>query len=478
MLPVQLEEVIATCPGARVLMKGQAPSSLAISGVSHDSRVVQDGDLFACIGGKEHDGHEHALEAAKAGAAALLVDRELPVPTPQVVVNNVRSALGAVSACVYGYPSTVMKVLGVTGTAGKTTVAHALAQALRGCGDEAEVIGTLEGPHTTPEAPDLQKALAEMRDRGRRWACLEVSSHGLDYGRVEGTEFAAKLFTNLSPEHLDFHGDMENYFRAKRRLFERDAGVSVISVADEWGSRLAQELQVKDPASLVTVDPTEIHNTHLTASGSSFTWRERPIRSQLLGQFNVVNLQLVAETLRALDIDSDLIADALQKVAPIRGRMQPVASQGSDISVVVDYSHKPEALRQALNVSRTFTNQRVWVVFGAGGDRDKSKRPIMGRIASDLADEVIVTSDNPRSEDPAEIAREIVAGAHGGRVTPRVILDRADAIEQAIMEATPGDLVLVAGKGHEAFQVVGIERRPFDDAKISEKALSYRDGTQ
>ena len=206
---------------------------------------------------------------------------------------------------------------------------------------------------------------------------------------------------------------MENYFRAKRRLFERDAGVSVISVADEWGSRLAQELQVKDPASLVTVDPTEIHNTHLTASGSSFTWRERPIRSQLLGQFNVVNLQLVAETLRALDIDSDLIADALQKVAPIRGRMQPVASQGSDISVVVDYSHKPEALRQALNVSRTFTNQRVWVVFGAGGDRDKSKRPIMGRIASDLADEVIVTSDNPRSEDPAEIAREIVAGAHG-----------------------------------------------------------------
>ena len=179
-----------------------------------------------------------------------------------------------------------------------------------------------------------------------------------------------------------------------------------------------------------------------------------------------------------IDIDSDLIADALQKVAPIRGRMQPVASQGSDISVVVDYSHKPEALRQALNVSRTFTNQRVWVVFGAGGDRDKSKRPIMGRIASDLADEVIVTSDNPRSEDPAEIAREIVAGAHGGRVTPRVILDRADAIEQAIMEATPGDLVLVAGKGHEAFQVVGIERRPFDDAKISEKALSYRDGIQ
>lgn len=471
---ISLSEIIDECPGAVIVNESAGNQEAEVSGVSHDSRSVAKGDLFACISGEKHDGHIYAAEAVKEGADALLVERQLDLAVPQVVVSNVRKALGAASAAVYGHPSRKIKVVGVTGTAGKTTVTQALAQTLRACDASAGVIGTLDGSHTTPEAPEFQKTLSEMQGRGEEWACVEISSHGLEFGRVGGTEFAGSVFTNLSPEHLDFHEDMEQYFLAKRRLFDQTRGLSVVSVVDEWGKRLASELMKLDLQDVVAVDPDMIGNPNLDAAISSFTWRGHRVRTRLLGMFNLFNLLLVGETLKGFGFDENSIASGLEKVEPVRGRMEPVTVPGSDLAVIVDYSHKSEALAQALQTLRGFSGGRVWVVFGAGGDRDPQKRPLMGQIAAELADEVVVTSDNPRSEEPADIAAEIVSGIEAGSATPRVLLQRAEAIQFAIDHAADGDSILIAGKGHETYQIVGSEERPFDDVKAAKEALLER----
>ena len=473
-----LVEIADQCPSALVVDPTAADEIVEVTGVNHDSRSVTQGDLFACISGAEHDGHTYATEAINGGAAALLVDRELNLAIPQIVVADVRKAIGFASAAVYGHPSKQMKVIGITGTAGKTTVAQALAQTLKACGESAGVIGTLEGSHTTPEAPEFQKKLSQMQSRGDEWVCVEVSSHGLEFGRVQGTEFAASVFTNLSPEHLDFHKDMERYFLAKRRLFDQGSGLAVVSVADEWGKRLSRELQEIGHQGLVVVEPNMVENPQLDVQRSSFIWRGKQIRTPLLGRFNLFNLLLVGETLKGLGLEEEMIASGLEKVEPVKGRMELVTSPGSEIAVIVDYSHKPEALAQALRTLRTISSGHVWVVFGAGGDRDPQKRPLMGQIAAELADQIVVTSDNPRSEDPSDIAKQIVSGMDQASTGPKILLERAEAIQFAVNHATTGDSVLIAGKGHETYQITGSQQLPFDDTEVVKEALLKRDGTQ
>ena len=475
---ISLAEIADQCPGARMVDGTATDEIVKISGVNHDSRSVGQGDLFACISGAEHDGHSYAIEAINGGAAALLVERELNLAIPQVVVPDVRKSIGFASAAVYGHPSKQMKVIGITGTAGKTTVAQALAQTLKACGESAGVIGTLEGSHTTPEAPEFQKKLSQMQSRGDEWVCVEVSSHGLEFGRVQGTEFAASVFTNLSPEHLDFHKDMEQYFLAKRRLFDQRSGLAVVSVADKWGKRLVRELQEIGHQGLVAVEPSMVENPKLDVQRSSFIWRGHQIRTRLLGRFNLSNLLLVGETLKGLGLEEEMVASGLEKVEPIKGRMELVTVPGSEIAVIVDYSHKPEALAQALRTLRTISSGHVWVVFGAGGDRDPQQRPLMGQIAAELADEVVVTSDNPRSEDASDIAKQIVSSMDEGSTGPKILLERAEAIQFAVNHAATGDSVLIAGKGHETYQITGTEQRPFDDTKVAQEALLKRVGTQ
>ncbi len=474
---ISLTEVADECRGALMADDTTTDERLEVSGVSHDSRSVAQGDLFACISGANYDGHNYATEAVTGGASALLVEQQLNLAIPQIVVPDVRKAVGLASAAVYGHPSKQMKVIGITGTAGKTTVSQAIAQTLKACGASAGVIGTLEGSHTTPEAPEFQKMLSQMQSRGDEWVCVEVSSHGLEFGRVQGTEFAASVFTNLSPEHLDFHEDMEQYFLAKRRLFEQRNSLAVVSVVDEWGRRLVGELQGIGHEDLVVVEPNMVENPTVDVEMSSFIWRGHQVRTRLLGMFNLFNLLLVGETLKGLGLEEEMIASGLEKVEPVRGRMELLAVPGSDIAVIVDYSHKPEPLALALRTLRSVSSGRVWVVFGAGGDRDPKKRPLMGQIAAELADEIVVTSDNPRSEDPSDIAKEIVSGMDRGSTSPKILLERTDAIQFAISHATKGDSILIAGKGHETYQITGSEQRPFDDTKVAKEALLAKLGT-
>ena len=477
MAGISLEEITQACDEAFLVNTEASSSELRIAGISHDSRFVTQGDLFACIPGTQTDGHTHAAEALASGAAALLVERRLDYAVPQILVSDVRKVIGHVAATVYGNPSNSMTVVGVTGTAGKTTTVHALAQALEACGAQAGVIGTLDGGHTTPEAPEMQRALASMRDSAKEWVCVEVSSHGLDFGRVEGVQFAATVFTNPSAEHLDFHKDMEAYYQAKRRLFDKESQYAIVSIIDDWGKRLVTELRDLGHEGLVVVDPEMVQSPKLGADGSTFVWRGQQITSALLGKFNLLNLLVAGETLRAFGWDEDAIADGLQRVSPVKGRMEPVVVPDSGVAVVVDYSHKPQALAEALKAVRHLSDGRVWVVFGAGGERDAAKRPLMGEIAGTLADEVVVTSDNPRSESAEAIANDIVSGIGSQGAHCRVVLDRAEAIHLAISDAKIGDVVLIAGKGHETQQIIGEQRRPFDDVSVSNEALLSRIGS-
>ena len=474
MAGISLEEIVMACQGASLSNLEDPESSIQVTGVTLDSRAVTQGDLFACVIGVHDDGHQYADEAVRKGACALLVERKLEHAIPQILVPNVREALGPASSVIHGEPSKKLKVIGVTGTAGKSTTVQVLADVLERCGTTADVLGTLTGDYTTPEAPELQRSLAKIRDENKEWACLEVSSHALEFDRVKGVDFEATVFTNLSPEHLDFHEDMEAYFQAKRRLFDFECPVAVVAVSDAWGKRLASELRGIGHEGLVVVDPQLIGNPKLTRSGSSFVWRGQEIETPFLGAFNLMNLLVAAETLRALGWQQEVIVEGLAHVSPVKGRMEPVTVPNSDLVVIVDYSHKPEALKEALRAVRGLCDRRLWVVFGAGGDRDPSKRPLMGAIATQLADEIIVTSDNPRSEVPIEIANEIAEGVGSSGTPYRIVLDRGEAIDTAITEAQPGDLVLIAGKGHETYQIVGEQRLPFDDAAVSRDALMRR----
>ena len=446
------------------------PSGVEVAAITHDSRRVQPGALYCALPGSVVDGHDFVAAAVTSGAVAVLGERMVPVDVVQarVAPGEARPALARAAAAFHGWPSRDLAVAGVTGTNGKTTVTHFLAGVLEAHGWPTGVIGTLSGARTTPEASDLQALLANMRDRGQRAVAMEVSSHALVQHRVDEVHFAVAVFTNLSPEHLDFHGTMEDYFAAKAILFDpQRAERAVINVDDSYGARLLKEAHI--PA--VGFSLAEVEGYEVTASGSRFRWDGVDLIVRLGGQHNAANALAAATAARSLGVPAATIAAGIAAVERVPGRFEMI-DEGQPFTVIVDYAHTPDGLTRALNAARqAAAGRRVAVVFGCGGDRDRAKRPLMGRVAAELADLAVVTSDNPRTEDPLAIIDAIRAGADPA---DRLVVepDRAVAIEMAVNWAQPGDVVLLAGKGHETGQVIGTQTRPFDDRDAARAALA------
>lgn len=427
---------------------------------------MRDGALFCCVPGRSVDGHDFAAAAAAAGAVALVVERVVPVALPQLVVSEVRAAVGPLALGAAGSPQEHLELAGVTGTNGKTTVAHLLHSILERVGRRCVAIGTLSGPLTTPPATELARRLAAARADGAGAAVLEVSSHGLTQKRVEGLRFAAAAFTNLSPEHLDYHRDMESYYRAKRTLFEGGrSAVSVVCTDDRWGRRLAGEVT----GALRRCSRADAEVLEATAGHSRFRWRTVEIALPLGGAHNIANAVVAATVAETLGVEQEGIAEGLRRVPTVPGRFEVVA--GSPAVVIVDFAHSPAALEQLLAAGRSLlaAQSRLTVVFGCGGERDEGKRAAMGAIASRLADRVIITSDNPRGEDPVSIAEEVMGGV--GEAGAELELDRRRAIAAALAGTEPGDVVVVAGKGHETYQIVGGRSLPFEDAAVVRELL-------
>ena len=452
------------------------PATTDVRSVEFDSRRVRSGSLFCCVPGTRTDGHAFAAEAVGRGATALLCERllDLDVPQVRVAAGTARPSMATVASAFYGHPSRALRMVGVTGTNGKTTVTHLVQAVLEHAGIRTGLIGTLAGERTTPESPDLQRRLAEFRDDGREAVALEVSSHALVQHRADGIVFEVAAFTNLSRDHLDHHGSMEAYFAAKASLFEPwRARSAVINVDDPWGHRLAAGL---DGSRVVPVRRSEATDLVASVGRTSFRWRGRAVRLPLTGGFNVENALMAATVATVLGVDEDTVAVGLAAAGPVPGRMEVVA-EGPPVSVIVDYAHTPAGLEAALTAVRGLPGPaRVVCLFGCGGDRDQGKRPQMGEVSSRLADVVVLTSDNPRSEDPMAIIGGIRAGVGAG--TELVVEpDRARAIRLAVGLAEPGDVVLLAGKGHESTQSGGGRTWPFDDRAEARRALAARTGT-
>lgn len=471
-----------------------AGNDVAVSGITASSAQVRAGDLFAGVPGRAEHGARFATEAAAAGAVAVLTDpagrRAVPADLPVLLVDDARAALGPVASVVYGRPSHGLPILGVTGTSGKTTTTFLVRAGLQAAGRRSGLIGTVatligdeavKTGFTTPEAPDTQALLAVMREQGAQVVAMEVSSHALAMGRADGIEFAVGAFTNLSQDHLDFHADMDDYFAAKARLFDGRAGTAVIVTDDDWGRRMAS---IAGPGA-VTVS---------TTGDTSATWQARDIAvtpdgattfrvlgpgielaggCAVPGSYNVANALLALVILAEIGVPPAVAAPAIA-VASVPGRMERVDA-GQSFLAVVDYSHKPAAVDGALRTLRSLTPGRLVIVLGCGGDRDRAKRRLMGEIATRGADLLIVTDDNPRSEDPAAIRRAMLDGAlavpPAERGEVREIGDRAEAIAAAVAGASAGDTVLVAGKGHESGQEVAGVLHPFDDRDVLRHAL-------
>jgi UDP-N-acetylmuramoyl-L-alanyl-D-glutamate--2,6-diaminopimelate ligase len=451
-----------------------------ISAVVHRTDTVLAGALFCCVPGSRVDGHDLAADAVDAGASALLVERLLRIDVPQVVVPSVRAAMGPVSARFWGDPSRDLDVIGITGTNGKTTTVAILRALAEADGRRCEVVGTLTSrpgwPPTTPDAPELQAQLAAWRDQGVDVVAMEVSSHALAMGRVDGTWFAATGFTTLGHDHLDLHGDMESYFEAKASLFRPDRTArAAIRADDEWGARLLERVQGTD----MEVRPYRLDDAvdlEPAGTGARFDLRGERVELALTGRHNVANALCAAAIADWLGITPEVVGRGLAAVPTVAGRFERVDA-GQPFTVAVDYAHTPDALQTVLEAARERADVdggRVLVVFGCGGDKDRAKRPEMGRIAAASADVVVVTNDNPRSEDPAAIAADIVAGIpesapRGADV--RTILDRAEAIHHAAREAREHDVVVIAGKGHETTQTFADRVVDFDDRVVAADAL-------
>ena len=465
----RLSELAAGVAGSRVVGSDQEVVAVEI-----DSRAVSAGELFACVPGAIVDGHMFAPAAVAQGASAVMVDRELALDVAQLVVPDVRRALGPVAAELAGHPSRHLSVVGVTGTNGKTTVVTLLRSILTSAGWPATTIGTLTGARTTPEAHALQRQLADALADGVRVVAMEVSSHGLVQHRVDATHFAVVAFTNLSQDHLDYHGSMEAYFEAKALLFDPGrAAAAVVNVDDVAGRELVERWNRVAPVPAIGYSLADVHDLVLEQDGSRFGWRGRPVRVPLLGRYNVANALAAAEVARALGIEDDVIVAGLAQAAGAPGRMESIDA-GQPFVVLVDYAHTPDALAATLRSAREMVNGgRVIVVFGCGGDRDASKRAPMGAAASELADIAILTDDNPRSEDPAAIR----AAVRSGMLGPASMWeepDRRAAIGLALQAAKTGDVVVVAGKGHEIGQTVAGVTTPFDDRVVVREELVNR----
>lgn len=451
-------------------------AAVEVADVAFDHRAVRPGALYCCVPGQRTDGHRFAGAAVAAGAVGLLADRPVDVPVPQAIVpsGGVRPAMAAASCRLWGDPSRRLVTVGVTGTNGKTSVTHLLAAAFEAAGRRTAVIGTLSGARTTPEAPDLQRRLAQALSDGDQAATIEVSSHALVQHRVGGTHFAAGVFTNLAHDHLDFHGSMAAYFEAKAALFEQeDCALAVVNRDDPWGRQLLERLSGagRPVVSYGADDATDVETGR---RGSAFTWRGQRVALALPGLFQVHNALAAASTAEALGLATDEVAAGLAAAGPVPGRFQVVAGPPETAAtVVVDFAHTPDALRAALASARRLAGEgRLVCVFGCGGDRDRAKRGVMGAVAAEGADVVVVTSDNARSEAPGAIIDDVLAGVAGvvERGTgPEVVVeeDRRRAIEQGLRRAGAGDVVLVAGKGHETTMESGGRVVPFDDRVVA-----------
>ena len=463
----------------REVMGGDAPD-VEITGLHYRSSDVRPGGLFFCVPGFKADGHDFAPDAVERGAVALVGERRLELGVPEVVVADVRAAMGPAAARYYGDPTATLRVVGITGTNGKTTTAFLTRAILERAGVQTGLLGTVKSivggvekpvERTTPEGIDLQATFRRMVDAGDEACVMEVSSHALELGRATGIRFACRVFTNLTQDHLDFHPDMEAYFAAKRRLFEAP-GAAVVNVDDEYGRRLADELSGVVTYAVERAADYRARDVRFDPSGSSFTCDtpdgEIAIETRLPGLFNVQNALAAIAAARALDVELETARDALAEAERVAGRFEPV-DEGQPFTVLVDYAHTPEALDNVLRAARELTDGRVHVVFGAGGDRDRAKRPLMGKAAAELADRVVVTSDNPRSENPDAIIDEILEGTGPGVEREP---DRRRAIALAVSTAAPGDVVVVAGKGHEQGQEFEDGRKePFDDVTVVREAL-------
>ena len=461
-----------------------------VRGLAYDSRQVEPGFLFAAIPGTRVDGREFIAEAVERGAVAIMeqgttTGRDQPIA--RVGVDDVRSALARLANEFYGRPSEKLKLIGVTGTNGKTTTAYLLESIFRQAGLATGLIGTIEyrvngtrvsAERTTPESLDLQRLLAEMVDNGVDTAVIEVSSHALDLKRIDGCVFAGRIFMNLSRDHLDFHGDLESYFQAKARLFTDKSfgdGLKLVNGDDSFGARLATLVDdvVTFGSAPADYRPADID---LSATGTSFTLvgpaGDLEIKSPLLGAFNLTNLTAAASAALELGIDGGDVAAGLLGIDHVPGRFEAVVC-GQDFQVLIDYAHTPDGLEKVLATARNLAGgHRLITVFGCGGDRDKGKRPRMGAIAAGLSDIVIVTSDNPRSEAAREIIDDILKGIPEQSPTAvDVIIERERAIHSALSAAKTGDVVVIAGKGHEAYQILNDKVLPFDDRLVAEKAL-------
>ena len=454
-----------------------------LRGLAYDVRAVEEGSLFFCIPGMRADGHDFAAEAVQRGAVALVVERPLALDVPQLVVASARAAMAEAADIFFGEPTRELQLAGVTGTNGKTTTCFLVYEILAAAGRRPGLVGTVESrvggkprklARTTPEAIDLQRLFREMLDAGDRSCVIEASSHAIELHRLDRARFTALAFTNLSQDHLDFHGTMEDYFAAKRRLFiSGDETPAAINIDDAFGRRLAADLRALGQENVFTfgrapdadLRPDEIE---LGAEGTRIRLGELELRSPLLGAFNAENLLTAAALARLLGVDDASIAAGIAALKGVPGRFELV-DRGQPFTVVVDYAHTPDALSRVLTAARELARGKLICVFGCGGDRDREKRPLMGEIAAALSDVAIVTSDNPRSEEPQAIVGEILEGLE--RETVEVELDRRAAIGQALAQAGEGDVVVIAGKGHEQGQEIGGRVLPFDDRVVAAELL-------
>jgi UDP-N-acetylmuramoyl-L-alanyl-D-glutamate--2,6-diaminopimelate ligase len=494
---MKLSELVEGVSGATV----RGDPGTEIRGLAYHTRDVADGTLFFCVPGLSFDGHAFAAAAVEAGAAALVCEHDTGVAAAHVVVPSVRRAMALMASRWYGDPSLELRIVGVTGTNGKTTTAHLVAGLLAAAGQRAGLLGTVvnriggvEHPVklTTAESLDLQRMFAEMLAAGDRACAFEVSSHALSQDRAAGIEFDAVVFSNLTRDHLDYHKDLEDYFGAKRRLFLPDearngSAVAIVNVGDAFGARLARECapHYGDDLWTCAVDEAGVsaavlaRDLDLRADASAFTLvcrrlgLDERVTLRLAARFNVENAVAAAAAGLALGLPVEAVLRGLAIAEGVPGRFQAVRA-GQPFSVVVDYSHTPDSLENALKAARAVTGSgRVLVVFGCGGDRDRGKRPLMGGIGARLADRSVITSDNPRTEEPLAIIDEIAAGVPQDLATKVVIEpDRRFAIRLALSEARPGDTVVIAGKGHEQGQIIGDSKVPFDDRQVAEEELA------
>jgi UDP-N-acetylmuramoyl-L-alanyl-D-glutamate--2,6-diaminopimelate ligase len=475
---VQLARLIAALAPREVV--GSAAAE--VTDLAYDANEARPGSLFFCVPGQRFDGHDFAPAAVEQGAVAVVVQRPLQLAVPQLVVDDARSAMARAAVAFFDDPSRELVVAGVTGTNGKTTTAYLLHSVLGSAGLCPGLITTVEtrigdttrpSVRTTAEAIDIQRSLRQMIEAGQRSCAMEATSHGSALKRLDGVRFSCLVFTNLTQDHLDFHGSIERYFEAKRMLFVGGEGpAAAVNVGDAYGRRLADELRDLGHEQLLTFGfarNADVRPERLVvgAEGSRLIADGIELRSRLLGRFNVENVLGAVAAARLIDLPDEAIAAGIDALEGVPGRFAPV-DEGQPFAVVVDYAHTPDSLANVLRAARDVSEGRVLCVFGCGGDRDRGKRPQMGRIASQLADVVFVTSDNPRSEEPAAIIGEIVGG-----VVKQVEVesDRSRAIGRAIERARPGDIVVIAGKGHEQGQEIGGRTIPFDDRAEARRAL-------